>query len=217
MKKTILLNVLLSSLLILFCSKQADNPFFSDYDTPFETPPFEEIKEAHYMPAFMEGIKQQQQDIDAIVNNPENPSFENTIEALDNSGDLLKKVKGVFYNIKSACTNEAIQGIAKEVTPILSQHEDEILLNDTLFLRVKTVYNEKDKLNLSVEQNTLLETYYKDFIRGGANLESVQKAELTEINKELSLLSLQFGENVLKENNAFEQVIENEKDLAGLP
>ena len=222
MKNTIIFLVS-AGLLFWSCSKQATekaaekNPFFSDYNTPFETPQFEKIKEEHYLPAYKEGMKQQQMEIDAIVNNTEVPTFENTIEAMESTGDLLTKVRNVFDNMTSAHTNDELQSIAKEASPLLSKHRDDINLNEKLFERVKAVYDQKDKLNLSIEQNKLLEKDYKDFVRGGANLDEKKKAKLREINKELSLLTLQFGENILKENNAFELVIEKEEDLAGLP
>ncbi|MBE0461024.1 MAG: M3 family metallopeptidase [Candidatus Aminicenantes bacterium] len=223
MKKTFLFLLLFSACLLLWtCTcpikeKADENPFFSDYNTPFETPPFDRIKEEHYLPAFKEGIKQQLEKIDAVVNNEEAPTFENTIEAMESSDALLTKVGNVFFNLLSANTNDELQSIAKEISPLLSKHRDDILLNQKLFERVKAVYSQKDKLSLSVEQNKLLEKYYKDFIRGGANLNEENKERLRKINQELSLLSLQFGENVLKETNAFELVIENKEDLAGLP
>ena len=193
------------------------NPFFSDYNTPFETPPFEKIKEEHYLPAFKEGMKQEKTEIEAIIKNTEAPTFENTIETLENSGALLTKVSNVFNNQNGSNTNDELQSIAKEVAPLLSQHGDDINLNEDLFKRVKTVYEQKNSLNLNTEQNMLLEEFYKGFVRGGANLDEEKKAKMREINKELSLLTLKFSENVLKENNAFELVIEKEEDLAGLP
>ncbi|UCE07220.1 MAG: M3 family metallopeptidase [bacterium] len=216
MKQAILL-ILLSTILLWTCSKTDQNPFFTEWKTPFQTPPFEKIKEQHYMPAFEEGMKQQQQEIEAIVNNPEAPAFENTIEAMEKSGALLTKVDNVFENLKSAHTNDSLQSIAKRVAPLLSKHEDDILLNDKLFQRVKAVYEQKDELDLTAEQHKILEEYYKDFVRGGANLDEEKKTELREINKELAVLTLQFGDNVLKEDNAFELVIEKQEDLAGLP
>ena len=215
MKKTLLL-IIAVGLLFSFCSKQDQNPFLSEFNTPFNVPPFDKIKEAHFLPAFNEGMTQQNQEIEAIVNNTAAPTFENTIEAIESTGALLRKVDNVFNNLKSAHTNDEIRKIAKEVTPLLSKHQDAILLNDTLFQKVKAVYEQKKNLNLTVEQNTLLEKYYKDFVRGGANLSETKKAELVEINKELSLLTLKFGDNILNENNMFELVIENEEDLAGL-
>ena len=193
------------------------NPFFSDYDTPFGVPPFEKIKEAHYMPAFKEGIKQGEAEIQAIVNNPDPPTFENTIEELERSGALLSKAQHVFFNLLSANTNDTMQEIAKEASPMFSKFRDDILLNERLYERVKAVYEQKDKLNLATEQEKLLDEYYKDFVRGGANLDDEKKAQLREINEELSLLSLQFGDNVLKEDNDFYIVLESEEDLAGLP
>lgn len=216
MKKTFFL-VIIVGFLFLGSSKQGENPFFREFNTPFQVPPFGEIKEEHYLPAFKEGMKQQQQEIEAIVNNPEAPTFENTIEALENSGALLRKASNVFDILNGSMTNDRMQEIAKEVAPLRSKHEDDILLNEKLFQRVKAVYNQKDKLNLTTEQNMLLEKYYKDFVRGGANLDEEKKAKLREINQELSLLSVKFGENVLKENNRFELIIKNEEDLAGLP
>lgn len=203
---------------VLFCSlaSYAQNPFFSDYNTPFGVPPFDRITEEHYMPAFKEGIKQGEAEIQAVVDNPTSPTFENTIEALERSGDLLSKAQYVFYNLLSAHTNDTMQEIAKEASPLFSKYRDDILLNEKLFQRVKAVYEQKDELNLTAEQDKLLEEYYKSFVRGGANLDEEKKAELREINEELSLLSLQFGENILKEDNGFYIVLENEEDLAGL-
>ncbi len=212
-----------AGLLFVSCSKQpvekpaGENPFFSEYNTPFKVPPFDEIKEAHYLPAFKEGIVQDQKEIDAIVKNPEDSTFANTIEALDYTGDLLTKVENVFYNLLGADTNDQMQEIAKEAAPLLSKHGDDIRLNADLFKRVKAVYDKKNELSLTPEQAQLLEKTYKVFVRGGANLGPEEQARLREINKELSLLSLKVGENILKENNAFEMVLENEEDLAGLP
>ncbi|MEJ2637861.1 MAG: peptidase M3, partial [Calditrichia bacterium] len=216
MKRTLLL-IILVGLSLMGCSKTEQNPFFSEYDTPFQTPPFDKIKEAHYLPAFQKGIEQHNQQIQTIINNSESPTFPNTIEALEESGQLLTKVNDVFVNMRSANTSENLQKIAKEVSPLLSKHWDDILLNKDLFRRVKAVYDQKDQLDLDTEQNALLEKTYKEFVRGGANLDDAKMAELREINKELSLLSLKFGENVLRENNSFAMVIDNEADLAGLP
>lgn len=212
-----------AGLLFISCSKQplekpaGENPFFSEYNTPFKVPPFDEITEEHYLPVFKEGIVQDQKEIDAIANNLEDPTFANTIEALDYTGDLLTKVENVFYNLLGADTNDKMQEIAKEVAPMLSKHGDDIRLNADLFQRVKTVYDKKSELSLTPEKAQLLEKTYKVFVRGGANLGPEEQARLREINKELSLLSLKFGENILKENNTFEMVLENEEDLAGLP
>ncbi|UCH85197.1 MAG: M3 family metallopeptidase [Candidatus Latescibacterota bacterium] len=193
------------------------NPFFSDYDTPFGVPPFNTIELEHYKPAFEEGIKRHDEEIAAIVNNAAAPTFENTIEALDRSGVLLTNVSNVFFNLNSSMTNDDMQALAKEVAPMLSAHQDDITLNADLFARVKAVYDSKNSLNLTPEQTKLLDDGYKAFVRNGANLDDTKKAKLREINEELSVLTLNFGENVLKENNTFEMVIEDEKDLAGLP
>ena len=193
------------------------NPFFAEYGTPFDVPPFDKIKTEHFIPAFEEGIKQQSEEIDAIVNNSELPTFENTIVAKDRSGELLGSVSDVFDNLSSANTNDKIQAIAKEVAPLMSQHYDNISLNEKLFERVKAVYEQKEKLNLNTEQQMLLEKTYQGFVRGGANLNEKQKKEFREINKELALLTLKFRENLLAETNDFELVIENEGDLSGLP
>jgi peptidyl-dipeptidase Dcp len=215
--KKIMICLVLSFTLIWNCARKEQNPFFSEYQTPFQTPPFELIKEAHYLPAFQEGIRQQQQEVETIVSNSELPTFANTVEALEYSGQLLQKVSSVFYNLNSANTNDEMQGISKEVAPLLSKHRDDIFLNQELYQRVKTVYQNRENSGLDPEQEKLLEDYYKDFVRGGADLPEDKKAEFREINQELALLSIQFGENVLKEDNNFELVIERQEDLAGLP
>lgn len=197
-------------------SAQNSNPFFDQWNTPFGTPPFDKIKNEHYLPAFKAGIEEQNKEIEAIVNNSEAPTFENTIEELEYSGSLLTKVSRVFFAMTEAMTNDELQAITKEVSPMLSKHNDDINLNPELFARIKSVYENKDKFDLNTEQNKLLEEYYKSFVRGGANLPDDKKEEFREINKELSLLSIQFGENVLKETNKFEMVLE-ENDLDGLP
>ncbi len=215
--KKIALVLFILSLLVLSWAEEEQNPLLGDFDTPFQVPPFDKIKEEHYLPAFKEGIKQHHQEIEAIVNNPEPATFENTIEALENSGTLLRKVDSVFYVLNGSMTNEKMQAIAKEAAPLQSKHRDDIRLNEKLFQRIKSVYKKKDTLNLKAEQRMLLEKYYKEFVRGGANLDEQQKARLREINEKLSVLTLKFGENILKENNRFELVIEKKEDLAGLP
>jgi len=223
----ILVLLLVLPLLFFACSKQAEdkvpegvvdeNPFFSDFDTPYGVPPFDKINIEHYVPAFKEGIKEQGNEIAAIASNPEDPTFENTMEALEKSGALLRKVGNVFDVLDGSMTNENMQAVAREVAPLRSKSTDDIMLNEELFKRVNAVYEQKESLGLNVEQNTLLEKYYKDFVRGGANLDEANKARMREINEELSLLTLKFGENILKEDNRFELVIENKADLAGLP
>ncbi|MDR2148144.1 MAG: M3 family metallopeptidase [Tannerella sp.] len=204
------------------------NPFLTEYQTPFQVPPFEEIKLEDYKPAFEAGMEQQKQEIDAIVNNSEAPDFENTIAALDQSGKLLDKVSSVFYGQNSANTNDGLQELSKELAPALSKHRDDIMLNPDLFARVKAVYDkyrqevklDKEQaklLNINKEQAKLLEETYKDFVRGGANLPDDKKEQLRQLNSDISLLQITFGQNMLKETNDFKLVIDNEKDLSGLP
>ncbi len=216
MNKTLLL-ILSVGILGWSCATQGFNPFFSEYDTTFQIPPFDQIEESHYLPAFKQGIEQHQAEIDAIIANPEAPTFENTIEALEISGALLTKVSRTFYRLNATITNDEMQAIAREMAPLRSEHRDNIILNASLFQRVKAVHEQRDELDLGTEQLTLLEETMKDFVRGGANLNEEQKAELREINQELSVLSLSFSENLLAENNVYEMVIEDEADLAGLP
>ncbi|MCX7833773.1 MAG: M3 family metallopeptidase [Ignavibacteria bacterium] len=194
-----------------------DNPLLSPYETPFNVPPFNRIKTEHFLPAFKEAIKQQEVEIDKIINNAAIPTFSNTIEALENSDILLTEVASVFYNMLSANTSKELQEVAQEIAPLLSQHNDNILLNKKLFERIKYVYDRKAELKLSTEKMTLLEETYKRFIRGGAGLAEDKQKRLREINERLSVLSLKFGNNLLAETNNFKLIIENEEDLAGLP
>ncbi len=193
------------------------NPFFTEYQTPFETPPFDKIKTEHYMPAFIEGMKLQKEEIEAIINNTATPDFANTIAALDYSGELLTKTSDVFFNITSSMTNEDIEAISEEISPLLSQHADDISMNAKLFQRIKDVYINRDGKNLSTEQEMVLDKIYKQFVRGGANLSDEDQKEFSELNKELSMLSLKFGKNVLTETNNFQLLINNKDDLSGLP
>ena len=187
------------------------------FNTKYNTAPFSKIKNEDFLPAFIKGIELAKAEIDAIVRNPIKPTFENTIEALAFSGDLLDRISSIFFNLNSAETNDEIQKIAQEVSPLLSEFGNDVRLNPDLFARVKTVYEQRDKLNLNPEQTTLLEKKYKSFSRNGANLPEDKKNQLREIDKELSKLSLQFGENVLAETQAYQLHIANESDLAGLP
>ncbi|MBE3110876.1 MAG: M3 family metallopeptidase [Acidobacteria bacterium] len=222
MKKAVLI-VCLSIFACAACGKKAgettvmDNPFFSEFATPFGVPPFDLIKPEHYLPAFEKGMVEQKKDVEAITSNVAPPTFANTVEALERSGGLLNKVAGVFNNMTSSNTNEELQKIDKELAPKLAQHGDDIAMNAALFARVKAVYDEKNRLALATEEARLLEETYKDFVRGGAGLPPDKQARLRQVNEELSVLAVQFGENILKENNAFELVIDNEADLAGLP
>ena len=200
-----------------FFGASQQNPFFGEFDTPFGVPPFERIKLEHYVPGFDAGMKQQMVQIDAIVQNAEPATFVNTIEAMERSGELLTRVSNVFFGLNSALTSDTMQAMAQEIAPKLSKHGDDILMNEKLFQRVKAVYEKRDGLNLTTEQKRLLEETYKGFVRNGANLDKEKQATLRQINEELSVLTLKFGENILKENNRFEMVIENKADLAGLP
>jgi len=193
------------------------NPLLAEFDTPFGVPPFDLIKYEHYMPAFKKAMEVQNEEIDAIVSNPEAASFENTIAALDYSGDLYNKVSNIFYNIKSANTSDEMQEIAKELVPIISEHKSNISLNPQLFERIKTVYLGRDSLDLDQEQAMLLEKTYKRFVRSGADLSEEDKANMRKIDEQLSMLSLQFGDNLLEETNNYILLIENEEDLEGLP
>jgi peptidyl-dipeptidase Dcp len=193
------------------------NPFFSPYQTPFDVPPFDRIKNEHYLPAIDEGIKRHQKEIEAIVKNTANPTFDNTLGALDRSGRLLKNVSLVYSSQLSAHTDDQLNELAKQISPKLTKHNDDILLNNDLFVRVKELHQKKAELNLNAEQTTLLDKLYKDFVRGGANLGSEEQKKLREINEKLGLLYLEFRQNILKENNRFELVLDNKDDLAGLP
>ena len=195
----------------------APNPFFTEYTTPFGVPPFDKIEVAHYKPAFEKGMEEQKKEIDAIVNNPEEPTFENTIVAFDRSGELLTKVMYAFSGQSSVNTTDEIQALEQELYPVLSAHSDDISLNPALFTRVKVVYDKQASMNLNKEQKKLLEETYKGFVRGGANLDADKQARLRELNEKISVLELTFGQNVLKETNAFKLVVDNKEDLAGLP
>lgn len=187
------------------------------FNTKYNTAPFSKIKNEDFIPAFKKGIELAKSEIDAIVRNPIKPTFENTIEALAFSGDVLDRISSIFFNLNSAETNDEIQKIAQEVSPLLSEFGNDVRLNPDLFARVKTVYEQREKLHLNPEQTTLLDKKYKSFSRNGANLPEDKKNQLREIDKELSKLSLQFGENVLAETQAYQLHITNESDLAGLP
>ncbi|MDG5492509.1 M3 family metallopeptidase [Psychroserpens sp. SPM9] len=189
----------------------------SKFDTPYHTAPFSKIKNEDYLPAFKKAIEKARAEIDAITSNTEVPTFENTIEALDFSGEELDRLSSIFFNLNSAETNETIQKIAQEVSPLLSEFSNDITLNEDLFKRVKTVYDQKADLDITVEQKTLLDKKYKGFSRNGANLSEAKKTRLRAIDKQLSQLKLKFGENVLAETNKFELHLTNEAELSGLP
>ena len=222
--KRIIRLILLSGLIFTACNTETKkeklmetNVLLEEFNTPFGVPPFDQIKKSDYLPAYKEAIKQHKEEIDAIVNNTEAPTFKNTIEALEESGRLLTQVDNIFENLTSAATDSTMQAIAKEISPLMSAHSDDIYLNKKLFNRIKEVYAQIGSLDLNTEQKTLLEKTYKNFVRGGANLSEEDKESLRTINKELGVLALQFGENVLSENNSFEMLITDSADLSGLP
>jgi len=195
----------------------ADNPLLREWTTPFGVPPFSEIKTEHFVPAIREAIAQQRKEVDAIANSPQPPTFANTVEALENAGDLLGKVNPVFSNMQSSNTNAELQAVNREVAPLLSALRDDIRLNPKLWERIKTVWDARAALKLPPVQAKLLEENYKSFVRGGANLKPDQKERFRAINAELSTLGIKFGDNLLKETNSFQLVIDKAEDLAGLP
>ena len=194
-----------------------ENILLKPFKTPYNTAPFSKIKNDDFLPAFKQSIAKAKAEIDAIVNNPDAPTFENTMEALEFSGEQLDSISSIFFNLNAAETNDIIQKIAQEVSPLLSEFSNDITLNEALFKRIKSVYNSKETLNLSPEQQTLLDKKYKSFSRNGANLPDDKKEKLREIDKQLSQLKLKFGENVLAETNKFEMLITDESQLSGLP
>jgi peptidyl-dipeptidase Dcp len=202
------------------CKKQTSeimNPFFSEYDTPFEVPPFDLIENEHFIPAAKAGFSDQLAEIKSIVDNTEVSTFENTIEAFVLSGELLRKVEGVFYKLLEAETNDEIDSLARILVPMRAGHNSSILLNPGLFYRVKSVFDNQESMNLSQEQTMVLEKVYKRFVRGGANLNDQEKLRISEIDEKLSTLTLEFGNNNLAETNNYQMVLESEEDLAGLP
>ena len=207
--------------LILVCTMSnitnAQNPFYGQYHTPHGTVPFDRIETEHYEPAILEGIKLQNAEIEAIIQNPEKADFSNTIEAFEESGELLDKVVAVFGNMLSAETNDDLQELAQKIMPLLSEHSNNITLNEKLFARVKEVYNQKETLQLTQEQKQLLENAYNSFVRHGANLEGEAREEYRRLTTELSKLTLTFSENNLKETNAYQMLLTKKESLAGLP
>ncbi len=194
-----------------------DNPLLAAYDTPYEVPPFDLIKDEHFRPAIREAIHIHDAEVNTIANSHEKPDFKNTIEALENSGTVLNRVVTTLNNLTSANTNPTLQKLAQEVAPELAAHNDNIYLNERLFSRIKQVWDNQLKFKLNTEQAKLLEKKYKAFIRSGAALDEKQKERLRKINEQLSVLSLKFGDNVLAENNAYTLLITKKEDLAGLP
>ena len=209
--------ILLMSTLALALTAMAGNPFFETYKTPHQTIPFKEIKTEHFLPAFEVAMKQHSEEVDAIINNPQVPTFENTIVALEHTGSLLTKVSSPFYNLLSSETTDELQALAEKISPLVTEHTNSIRLNEKLFARVKAVYLQKDKLKLTPEQKMLLKDTYEGFTNNGANLSDADKTIYRELSKNLSLLSLQYGQNVLKETNNYSLLISNKALLSGLP
>ena len=211
--KKVFLSVALASTMTL----SAANPFMSKYKTPRETAPFDKIKIEHYLPAFEQGIKEEAAAIDAIVNNTATPTFANTIEVMSKSGSLLDKVAHVYYGLMGAESNDEIMALAQTIQPMLSEHGNNIKLNPLLFEKIKYVYDNQEQFNLNPEQKMLLKKTYDGFAKSGANLNDEQKEVYRELSKKLGMLTLQFGQNALKATNAYEMLLTNEDDLAGLP
>lgn len=223
--KKILIGIIVLGMAVLSCQNQKkesetnmENPFFKEWTTPYGVPPFDEIKEEHYLPAVEEGIRKHETEVNAIVEDKSEPTFDNTILALDKAGQLLDMVTSTFYPLNSANTNDKMQELAREISPLLTRHSDNIMMNAGLFEKIKSVYDKRNSLGLDEEQLRATEKYYEDFVRNGANLSAADQEKLRGWNEELSKLSLQFGENLLAETNRnFKLVIDNQEDLAGLP
>jgi len=208
--------ILIASLIfIVSCKQETKNPFFQEWETAYEVPPFLDIKNEHYMPAFEQGMKENLEEIEMIVNNPEVPTFANTIEELERSGKLLSRVQRVFSNLASSNTNTELQELQRELSPMLSAHFDKISLNEGLFKRVDAIWQNRENLSLTSEQAKLLNDTRKGFVRSGALLDEDQKERISKINSEISELSTEFGQNLLAETNGFELILEA-SDLDGL-
>jgi len=221
MKKIIILLAAITAVTLPACKhdkKMKENPFFKEYTTPFQVPPFDQIDSTDYMPAFIEGIKQHDAEIAAIADNTAEPTFDNTILPFDKSGKVLTRVSKVFFNMTEANTTEQLQRIAEKVSPLLSKHNDDVSMNPKLFARIKAIYDKRQQLNLDPQQLRVVEKYYRDFERRGANLPKEQQDQLRKINEELAMQSLKFSDNLLAETNKnFKLVIDNKADLDGLP
>ncbi|MBP9992458.1 MAG: M3 family metallopeptidase [Bacteroidales bacterium] len=207
----------LSAAILTNSCTMTENPLLTPSSNPYGAPAFDKIKDSDYKPAFETAIASAKKEIEAIVNNPEAPTFENTIEALEYCGKDLGNVENIFFNLNEACTNPTMQAVAEEVSPMLTEYSMSVILNAELFGRIKTVWEQKDKLNLNTEQSKLLKETYESFARNGANLPDDKKAEFSKVSEELSLATLKFGKNVLASTNAFTLNLTDEADLAGLP
>ncbi|MDO4725636.1 MAG: M3 family metallopeptidase [Porphyromonadaceae bacterium] len=219
MKKVFYLLIAMATIMTACKKKQTDqhNPFFEEWGGEFGLPPFAKITDADYRPAIIEGIKQHEAEIKAIIDNQEEPTFANTIEAYDHSGQLLDKVMNVIFNLNSSDSNDSLKAIVEFALPMLSEHKDNTFMNPDFFKRVETVYKNQEKENLTTEQKMVLDKIYKQFTRNGIALPDDKQERLRQVNKELGLLQQKFGNNLLAETNAFSLVIDNKEDLAGLP
>lgn len=219
MKKVFYLLIAMATIMTACKKKQTDqhNPFFEEWGGEFGLPPFAKITDADYRPAIIEGIKQHEAEIKAIIDNQEEPTFANTIEAYDHSGQLLDKVMNVIFNLNSSDSNDSLKAIVEFALPMLSEHKDNTFMNPDFFKRVETVYKNQEKENLTTEQKMVLDKIYKQFTRNGIALPADKQERLRQVNKELGLLQQKFGNNLLAETNAFSLVIDNKEDLAGLP
>ncbi|MCF6356668.1 MAG: M3 family metallopeptidase, partial [Draconibacterium sp.] len=209
--------LLIIILMNLGMANAQNNPLLGDFNTPHKAAPFDKIENEHFLPAFNKSIEVGEAEIKAIIDCKKKPTFENTIVALENTGRLLRRTAGIFFNLLSSETNDELQNIAQEISPKLTKFQNDITLNPVLFEKIKVVYAQKDNLDLNIEQQTLLENSYVGFVRQGANLTEEQKNKFREISTELSQLTLTFGENVLKETNNYELHITDKSKLAGLP
>lgn len=218
MRKTVM-SLLAAGMLFAACNKQdnADNPLLQKWDTPFETAPFEKIKPEHYLPAFKAAIEQHDKEIQEIVSNKEAATFDNTIAALEFSGQLLSRIQGVYFNMLAANTSTELQKAQEEIGPLLAHHSDNVSMNAELFKRVKAVWDGKDKQNYTDEQKAVLEKVYKNFVRNGALLDANKQKELREVNAELTKVEAKFDANLLAETKAYKLVVGKKEDLAGLP
>jgi len=214
MKKTLIAMAIAA---LTACGAKHDNPVLAESALPFGAPEFSKYKSTDYEAAFMAGFEEQRAEIDAIVANPEAPTFDNTIAALERSGKKLAKATGIFFNLNETDADDVMRETEKKLSPLFTEHSAYMTMNEALFARIKALYDTKAELGLSREQEMVLDKYYRMFVKGGALLDAEKKAQLMEIEKQLSLASIEFGENGLAETNAFELVITDEKDLAGLP
>jgi peptidyl-dipeptidase Dcp len=217
--KTIILMFIITSLCFASCKQEEKNlnPLLGEFDTPFGIPPFGQIKVSHFIPAYIKAFEEQNEIVRKIITNKQTPTFNNTIRELEYSDELLTRISRIFGGLSSAHTNDSLQAVNIQIAPLLSKHYDNINLNDTLFRRIKSVYDNKEKFNLTDEERKVLDDTYKGFVRNGAELSPGDKDKLRKINEELSLLSVKFGQNLLAETNSFKLIIDKKEDLKGLP